>query len=70
MSRGIIDRITNRDLVSQLQTKVETLDKIISMQSEALDEFNEKVDQLADSLGTLEKLAGRGRKEREEKQEK
>jgi len=60
MKRGLIDRLTNRDIVGEQKTHIDILmrearkkNELITMQAEAIDEFREQVTKLGEEISEL-----------------
>lgn len=77
MKRGLMDRLTNRDIVGEQKKHIEFLmremrgkDELIGVQAEAIDEFNGQVTKLSEEISELWNSVNSAVKKRGEKREK
>lgn len=72
MKRGIIDLITNRDIVGEQKTHIDFLtremrekNELIEVQAGAIDEFMEQVTKLSDEISGLWDAVNRSAREKQ-----
>lgn len=77
LKRGLIDRLTNRDIVSEQKKHIEFLmremrgkDELIGVQAEAIEEFRGQVTKLSGEISELWDSVNSAAKKRGEKREK
>ena len=78
MRRGLIDRITNRDVVAEqkihidlLMREVKERNELVTVQAEAIDGFKEQVAKLSEEISELwESVNSSARKKREKDEQK
>lgn len=76
MKRGLIDRITNRDVLSEQKSHIDILmrerkekNELIDIQAEAIDEFREQMTKLSEEISELWDSVNSSARRRREKDE-